>query len=122
MTGIKNLLGAFAFIFMAAVLFAQAANQPGSGLLGGAESLTSMVVVQAVDSTGCVDPAQQCVLTATVFAFEPPAGTSAVEDLAKKKQAYEDCLKDASYAGNVQKCMIERFGLGATGDTNPTVI
>ncbi|MDD5340316.1 MAG: hypothetical protein PHV13_03630 [Candidatus ainarchaeum sp.] len=122
MTGIKNLLGAFVFLLMAAVLFAQAANQPGSGLLGGAESLTSMVVVQAADATGCVDPAQECVLTATVFAFEPPAGTSAVEDLAKKKQAYEDCLKDTYYAGNVQKCMIEKFGLGTTGDTNPTVI
>lgn len=106
MTSLKNVFGAFVFLFMAAALFAVSTPGPAGGTLGGQSQAFTQLVVTPADAYGCVDPAQDCILTATAFAFEPAVSASGETKSATVRNLLDECKKDSP--GDVMGCMYSR--------------
>jgi hypothetical protein len=106
MTSMKKVFGAFVFLFLAAALFATP-DQPTGGLLGEpAGAVTSITTIVPVDAMGCVDPAKECWLTATVFAFDPPPNVPDADKKAFAKACEDDVTK--GIYDSINTCMLAK--------------
>ncbi len=124
MISLKNVFGAFVFLFMAAALFAVSTPGPAGGMLGEQSQAFTQLVVTPADAYGCVDPAKDCILTATAFAFEPAVSASGETKSEAVRKLLAECKADPAYANDLQGCLyarsMQRFGTSPT--QNPTFV